>query len=186
MRLSQDSDLLFIWRQKTLHSAQGGAGCCGGEGDAGDDTLRYLRLHPRAYCLVGWGLHDAGTPHHGSCLLSSVAGKHTAKSIVEQRLSLGTTSTTWLGLYLRMAYHTTLHILALRVDTSHVTAPVCALQEFMRAFQCFMYEFWDLQTRELQDMLTDEKAKEKLIGGWCVLLPEATRICHIRRCDAHQ
>ena len=56
----------------------------------------------------------------------------------------------------------------------------------MRAFQCFMYEFWDLQTRELQDMLTDEKAKEALMGGWCVLLPEATRICHVRRCDAHQ
>ena len=55
----------------------------------------------------------------------------------------------------------------------------------MRAFQCFMYEFWDLQTRELQDMLTDEKVKEKLMGGWCVLLPEATRICHVRRCDPH-
>ena len=39
---------------KTLHSPQGGAGCCGGEGDAGDDALRYLRLHPWAHHLAGW------------------------------------------------------------------------------------------------------------------------------------
>ena len=51
----------------------------------------------------------------------------------------------------------------------------------MRAFQCFMYEFWDLETRELQDYLTDEIVKSKLMGGWCVLMPQDTRICHVRR-----
>ena len=51
----------------------------------------------------------------------------------------------------------------------------------MRAFQCFMYEFWDLETRELKDLLTDEDVRSKLIGGWCVLMPEDTRICHVRR-----
>ncbi len=54
-------------------------------------------------------------------------------------------------------------------------------QEFMRAFQCFMYEFWDLETKELKDLLTDEVVKSKLIGGWCVIMPEDTRICHVRR-----
>ena len=56
----------------------------------------------------------------------------------------------------------------------------CA-QEFMRAFQCFMYEFWDLETRELKDVLMDEDVKSHLMGGWCVLMPEDTRICHVRR-----
>ena len=51
----------------------------------------------------------------------------------------------------------------------------------MRAFQCFMYEFWDLETRELKDLLVDEEVREMLIGGWCVLMPENTRICHVRR-----
>ena len=51
----------------------------------------------------------------------------------------------------------------------------------MRAFQCFMYEFWDLETKELKDLLTDEDVKSKLIGGWCVIMPEDTRICHVRR-----
>ena len=51
----------------------------------------------------------------------------------------------------------------------------------MRAFQCFMYEFWDLEVRELSDLLTDEEVKSKLMGGWCVIMPENTRICHVRR-----
>ena len=55
------------------------------------------------------------------------------------------------------------------------------VQEFMRAFQCLMYEFWDLEVRELSDLLTDEEVKSKLMGGWCVIMPENTRICHVRR-----
>ena len=55
------------------------------------------------------------------------------------------------------------------------------VQEFMRAFQCFMYEFWDLEVRELSDLLTDKEVKSKLMGGWCVIMPENTRICHVRR-----
>jgi len=56
------------------------------------------------------------------------------------------------------------------------------MQEFMRALQCFMYEFWDLETRPLDKLIADKEATEGLIGGWCVLLPERSRICHIRRC----
>ncbi|BDA49809.1 hypothetical protein COCOBI_14-4290 [Coccomyxa sp. Obi] len=54
------------------------------------------------------------------------------------------------------------------------------MQEFMRALQCFMYEFWDLETKQLDRLIADKGATEGLIGGWCVLLPEKSRICHIR------
>jgi hypothetical protein len=55
-------------------------------------------------------------------------------------------------------------------------------QEFMRALQCFMYEFWDLETYQLETVVPDKAAVEGLIGGWCVMLPEDSRICHIRWC----
>lgn len=58
---------------------------------------------------------------------------------------------------------------------------VVCVQEFMRALQCFMYEFWDLETKPLDRLIADKGATEGLIGGWCVLLPESSRICHIRR-----
>ena len=51
----------------------------------------------------------------------------------------------------------------------------------MRAVQCFMYEFWDLETKQLDTLVADKEATEGLIGGWCVLLPEDSRICHVRR-----
>ena len=51
----------------------------------------------------------------------------------------------------------------------------------MRALQCFVYEFWDLETKPLDRLIADKGATEGLIGGWCVLLPENSRICHIRR-----
>ena len=52
----------------------------------------------------------------------------------------------------------------------------------MRALQCFMFEFWDLETRELKDVFADRPSTlEGLLGGWCVLMPEDSRICHIRR-----
>ncbi|EIE18670.1 hypothetical protein COCSUDRAFT_45154 [Coccomyxa subellipsoidea C-169] len=54
------------------------------------------------------------------------------------------------------------------------------MQEFMRALQCFMYEFWDLETKPLDTLIADKGATEGLIGGWCVLLPEQSRICHVR------
>ena len=52
----------------------------------------------------------------------------------------------------------------------------------MRALQCFMYEFWDLETKPIEDVVPDKAATEGLIGGWCVLMPQASRICHLRRC----
>ena len=52
----------------------------------------------------------------------------------------------------------------------------------MRALQCFMFEFWDLETRELKDVVAaSPSTMEGLLGGWCVLMPEDSRICHIRR-----
>ena len=50
----------------------------------------------------------------------------------------------------------------------------------MRALQCFMVEFWDLDTRGLEVLTPDRAVLEKLHGGWCVLLPQGTRICHLR------
>ncbi len=62
------------------------------------------------------------------------------------------------------------------------TLVLCScVQEFMRALQCFVYEFWDLETKPLDRLIADKGATEGLIGGWCVLLPENSRICHIRR-----
>lgn len=52
----------------------------------------------------------------------------------------------------------------------------------MRAVQCFTYEFWDLDTKPLDTMVPEKDVMENLIGGWCVLLPEQTRICHVRWC----
>ena len=68
----------------------------------------------------------------------------------------------------------------LRIE--RLTRPAPVLQEFMRALQCFMYEFWDLETRTLEEVVADREATEGLLGGWCVLMPEAARICHVRRC----
>ena len=51
----------------------------------------------------------------------------------------------------------------------------------MRALQCFMYEFWDLETKDIERVVLDKAATEGLIGGWCVLMMEDSRICHLRR-----
>ncbi|KAK9825923.1 hypothetical protein WJX81_007164 [Elliptochloris bilobata] len=52
-------------------------------------------------------------------------------------------------------------------------------QEFMRALQCFTMEFWDLGTREL-GAYAPHAALQGLRGGWCVELPQRTRVCHLR------
>ena len=54
-------------------------------------------------------------------------------------------------------------------------------QEFMRALQCFLMEFWDMSTRGLEAYLPPV-ALGGLQGGWCVELPQRTRICHLRWC----
>ena len=51
----------------------------------------------------------------------------------------------------------------------------------MRALQCFLMEFWDMSTRGLEAYLP-EAALGGLQGGWCVELPQRTRICHLRWC----
>ena len=51
----------------------------------------------------------------------------------------------------------------------------------MRALQCFLMEFWDLSTRGLEAYLP-QAALDGLQGGWCVEMPQRTRICHLRWC----
>lgn len=51
----------------------------------------------------------------------------------------------------------------------------------MRALQCFLMEFWDMSTRRLEAYLP-QAALSGLQGGWCVELPQRTRICHLRWC----
>eukprot|EP00884_Botryococcus_braunii_P023107 jgi/Botrbrau1/9480/Bobra.0252s0098.2 len=54
-------------------------------------------------------------------------------------------------------------------------------QEFMRGVQCFFYEFWDLQTRTQDVSFGGGPAViGRTLGGWCVEMPESTRICHLR------
>ena len=53
-------------------------------------------------------------------------------------------------------------------------------QEMMKAAQCFYMEFWDLDTRGLEALTPERSVIEKLHGGWCVLMPEDTKICHLR------
>lgn len=54
------------------------------------------------------------------------------------------------------------------------------LQEMMKAAQCFYMEFWDLDTRGLESLTPERSVIEKLHGGWCVVMPEDTKICHLR------
>ena len=60
-----------------------------------------------------------------------------------------------------------------------------APQDFMKAMQCFMYEFTDLGWRPLDAAGATgawEDGFGRLMDPGCVLLPEDTRICFIR-CD---
>ena len=57
-------------------------------------------------------------------------------------------------------------------------------QEFMRGLQCFMMEFWDMTVHDIRGeyLAADEleDVRDRVPGGWCVHLPEGTRLCHLR------
>jgi hypothetical protein len=57
-------------------------------------------------------------------------------------------------------------------------------QEFMRGLQCFMMEFWDMTVHDIRGEVLEgpelEDMRERVLGGWCVFLPEGTRLCHLR------
>ncbi|KAK9821033.1 hypothetical protein WJX74_003942 [Apatococcus lobatus] len=53
-------------------------------------------------------------------------------------------------------------------------------QAAMRAMMAFFIEFWDLGERWLETLTDDRWALDPLHGGWCIELPEGTRICHLR------
>lgn len=57
-------------------------------------------------------------------------------------------------------------------------------QEFMRGLQCFMMEFWDMTVHDIRGEYMAgaefDEARDKVLGGWCVHLPEGTRLCHVR------
>ncbi len=57
--------------------------------------------------------------------------------------------------------------------------PTPPAQEYMRAMQCFVYEWWDMDIKHM-DKYFPEETLEGLLGGWCVELPEGTKICHLR------
>ena len=48
--------------------------------------------------------------------------------------------------------------------------------------QCFFVEFLpaDLENVPLEALTPDRAILERLEGGWCVKLPEDTRMCHLR------
>ncbi|KAK9832530.1 hypothetical protein WJX81_006130 [Elliptochloris bilobata] len=52
-------------------------------------------------------------------------------------------------------------------------------QEYMRAMQCFVYEWWDMDIKHM-DRYFPQATLEGLLGGWCVEMPESTKICHLR------
>ena len=57
-------------------------------------------------------------------------------------------------------------------------------QEFMRGLQCFMMEFWDMSVHDIRGEYLEapelEDMRERVPGGWCVVLPEGSRLCHLR------
>ena len=57
-------------------------------------------------------------------------------------------------------------------------------QEFMRGLQCFMMEFWDMTVHDIRGEILEgpelNDMRERVLGGWCVALPEDTRLCHLR------
>ncbi|KAK9868045.1 hypothetical protein WJX84_001376 [Apatococcus fuscideae] len=66
-----------------------------------------------------------------------------------------------------------------------------AMKEFMQALQCFFLEFWDMETRPLDSLVAEPKLagdgtdRRQLLqqltkGGWCVQLPQNTRVCYVR------
>ncbi|KAK9841328.1 hypothetical protein WJX74_003987 [Apatococcus lobatus] len=65
------------------------------------------------------------------------------------------------------------------------------MREFMQALQCFFLEFWDMDTKSLESLVpvpqpaADGPDRQQLLqqlstGGWCVQLPQATRICYVQ------
>lgn len=58
-------------------------------------------------------------------------------------------------------------------------------QEFMKAFQCFVYEFWDLDMVDLKHGVVEtDAARERVRLGWCANLIDGARVCHHRTNDA--
>ena len=58
-------------------------------------------------------------------------------------------------------------------------------QEFMKTFQCFMFEFWDLEMVDLKHRVVETDAvRDRVRLGWCANLLEGARICHHRVNDA--
>lgn len=58
-------------------------------------------------------------------------------------------------------------------------------QEFMKTFQCFMFEFWDLEMVDLKHRVVEtDVVRDHVRLGWCANLLEGARICHHRVNDA--
>ena len=54
------------------------------------------------------------------------------------------------------------------------------MQQISKAAICFMYEFWDLELRPLDNTTKAAGLYQDHLGEFCIEMPEDTRICHLR------
>ena len=54
------------------------------------------------------------------------------------------------------------------------------MQQMTKAAICFMYEFWDLEIKSLDNVTKAAGLYQDYLGEFCIEMPEETRICHLR------
>ena len=54
------------------------------------------------------------------------------------------------------------------------------MQQLTKAAICFMYEFWDLEIKPLDNITKAGGLYQDYLGEFCIEMPEDSRICHIR------
>lgn len=54
------------------------------------------------------------------------------------------------------------------------------MQQMSKAAICFMYEFWDLKIKPLDNTTRAAGLYQDYLGEFCIEMPEDSRICHLR------
>lgn len=54
------------------------------------------------------------------------------------------------------------------------------MQQMTKAAICFMYEFWDLEIKSLDNITKAAGLYQDFLGEFCIEMPEDSRICHLR------
>ena len=54
------------------------------------------------------------------------------------------------------------------------------MQQMSKAAICFMYEFWDLNIKPLDNTTKAAGLYQEYLGEFCIEMPEESRICHLR------